>query len=210
MPPFIIAMPKSASTSLLKSLGEHMQIPHTQIFSVSPWAWPATGTRPFNVVARICKTVSGPDFRLRSLSPADDYPMMARLHSDVADFHANESLFYRNFQCGLFKQHFPPTPTNRRLLANRKKILLTRNVGEIPDAYRRSQSSADFTPTDLDALTKELEAFHAGWAGEPDMIEVCFHDLIRNTVTTLNRICAFLGCRPVPETFTLAKERYSR
>ncbi len=132
----ICAQPKSASTSLMESLGEICGMSFGQQFYVRE---DRANLRQRRLMGRMNRMIGLFDKRrgisfhhldqksLRACYPASHYGISARFHTDIADFTdaaANDVIFAFD----LHKQHFPPTAGNLSLFRQTPKIVLTRDV----------------------------------------------------------------------------------
>lgn len=129
----------------------------------------------------------------------------------------------------LFKQHFPPTDHNLSLLQGVKKVILLRDVREVVDAYWRAKCvgiyvhlTGEFagvsSRNEWIALTKEtglwedLEYFYSRWKAVPEdenTIHITYSDVVQRPADTIARVEDFFELGSSGKT-VLEKKRYSR
>ncbi len=207
--PMIVAMPKSASTSLLRTLGDANRLRARQIFRDPP---PLSGSR----LGRLLQRPFGADPpRLRDRYPALGFEMLARLHSDVCAPPAERfRRIFRHLDRDLYKQHLPPTAPNIAALDSRPIVLLARAPAEIVAAYARIERQEQRAATlswprpELTRLEAELAAFRDGWRVRDRVLEIAFANLIADPLEQINRIQRHLGFAPLARV-TLARERFT-
>lgn len=148
------------------ALGEILGMPARQHFR-SRWDW--RRSRPW-----------------RNQYPANDFPVLASLHSDVADFRGRsaERMFtLHHFPSGVYKQHFPPTDSNVRLASSFDNVVLTtREPSEVVASHLRVAKDSEArlrlrnSPTLQTALKTEVAALIEGWRSQPitEVIEFSF------------------------------------
>lgn len=201
MPEYLIlAHPKSASTSLLNSIGEPSGLSYSQQMQIYNDNHGFFLKKILKVLNR--KRASGgmkhkyspfkltPNFR--EVFPSVDYPLLSMAHSDIADFGNNDLINeYFKFESSIHKQHFPPTDGNRILFRNVKKVILIRDVDEIIDSYLRVPKETIFKTllkddVFMEKVKKELVMWEKGWLEEKENSLVINHkDLVKNQKGTL-------------------------
>ena len=149
----IVAIPKSASSSLVASLAQ------------------ATGWPRQNA-----------DIRKRFLTPApapDGFAQLKRFHSEVADLTPEVATLIA-LPDQITKLHVVPTANNTALLRDMRKVVLLRPAEEIVAAYWRGLETSTWTTlvgdiarcssqaewmglADRIGLTSELHQFNEGW-----------------------------------------------
>lgn len=194
----IIAIPKSASTSLLRTLGSQHNIPSTQ------------------------------EFDLKKKHPIPNtFTQIAKLHSDcviISNHLVNKWTRDNKF----YKQHIPPTDENLLLLSGKKKVILLREPKEIILAYRRGQLSgvhskingfegchteAEWLSRALEnGIFQELSLFYDKWRTQKNMQSLIIHyvDLINDPTKVINDISEFYSLRADFIDISLEKSRYSK
>jgi hypothetical protein len=197
----IIAMPKSASTTLVATLGESHGLPvasqqlRDEILlrrRIAPGYWHAAQFHRRDFVEiddRIASLIAGPDL--------------------------------------LAKFHFPPTPTNQAVLREVKKVILLRDPTEVVSAYRRGEETGSWPTKSYEfafcfsedgwqrraretGLIDELRRFAEGWRehdGEKLVIESA--ELVADPRGALARVEAYFGL-PISGSVELRQERFSR
>lgn len=196
----IVAIPKSASSSLVTSLRV------------------ATGYPRTNAEVRKNFLTAGP--------PATDYSQLKRFHSDVAELSddAVEALV-RPQQ--IAKLHIVPTDNNLERLREIPKIVLLRPAEEVVAAYWRGMETATWTTSVKEiarcdsleqwmqtardiGLTAELETFNRRWKDSPgNSLVVSYRQLTTDSEATIASVLEYfdLDAGNVPE---LARVNYSR
>jgi hypothetical protein len=192
----IIAMPKSVSTSLMKTLEAGTGIPAKQTFFPAQ-QWPQ----------------------------APRFDSMARFHSDVREITEEQATNFARPK-RIFKQHLVPTENNMNLIGEQKFVLLTREPEEIVLAYRRWESTGDSPPRiefkgleteeqwlqraeDI-GLLQEFRDFRSRWLTKPGALEVTYRELLDSTDTVFDAIEDHFGFNRTSRPVTLLKERYTR
>jgi hypothetical protein len=199
----IIALPKSASSSLALTLSSLHRVPDRT----------AETRRLFLHL-------------LRDPGDVPEYGSMARFHREVQEIRPE---ILETVQRGdaLHKYHFPPTQRNQDLLSSVKKVILLRDPVEVVQAYWRGDRSGSHPVRDLRfvdcwserswiaraekvGLTDEMRRFSAGWeAHEGDKLIIHYEDLVRQPKETINKVERYFSL-PVSPEVELARERYSR
>lgn len=191
----IIAIPKSASTALLKTLGGLHGVRATQQF-----------------------------FPDRPQPPG--YPFLWKLHSDIRELESQRAESF-SICDHIYKQHIPPTPNNRRLLAAVRKVILLRRPDDIVRAYWRGQKSGvhsrlhgfEGVKTEQDwidraeslGLTRELTQFYEGWLGDgSEKLVITYEDLMSDCTGVIRRIEEYWQLDVTTGEVQLLRERYSR
>ncbi len=196
----IVAMPKSASSSLVASLQE------------------ATGWQKRNA-----------DIRKKYLTPLpapDGYVQLKRFHSEVAELTSEVvELLRRPNQ--ITKLHIAPTDNNLALLRDVPKVVLQRPAEEIVAAYWRGQETSTWTTMVGEialcktseqwmdvarelGLTGELEAFNDHWrSGAGDAILITYEELTGNPEAAITKLLEYFGIeiKAVP---SLGQVNYTR
>ncbi len=226
MKQILLALPKTASTSLMRAVQELTGAPSIQQFEWidttkhergSPWQ------REFTRFKR--KTIEAifPQARftrkLRCLFPARGWEALAAMHSDICDFGIDaaahlDAMAESRF---IYKQHFPPTLANTALLSDWKKIILVRDVDQVVEAYGRALGG-NTALTQLYAspdyrvrLREELDCWRAGWEAQPGVLVIRYEELTSDQTGALRQTLDFFGyAAPIPEGYCLPKERYTR
>lgn len=200
----LIATPKSASTSLLRTLADRLGLPGYM---------GAEGL--------------GRDI-IQALEPSPGYPHLHTFHgSDFKELSAECAQFMASHRC-IYKVHAAPTPHNRRMLAQAPKVLLHRDPREIVAAWRRAvRLGIHHRLRPFDGLENEdewlarakdigvigdggeLERFRDGWL-EENVLEVRFRDLLDNPDHMVRAIEGCWGFDSSPSPVELAREKYTR
>lgn len=210
---FIIAMPKTASTSLMKAIGELNKTTAQQVMTIHQTSFFS------QMLSRIGLSDSKKKKRLRNLFPAAAYPCLSLVHSDLSDWQTKKSvkLFNKTFTKGIYKQHFPPTKANKRLLREHKCVFLYTSPSNIIDSYQRLPGKGFnnwrdklSTSSFREQMTEELEMFRAGWDAEQKLLKVSKEALIEDSVSVLSEIASFTGGALPPNDYKLPTERKYR
>lgn len=192
----IIAIPKSASTSLVHTLGEIHSLTSKQEFK-----------------------------EIKDLRTPSEYKILARYHSDVREIDL-EILVEWNRTDIFYKQHIPPTVHNLALIDDTKKVVLLRKPRDIILAYRRAdikglhKKREEFTGCVSEekwirrakeiGLYQELENFYNGWSQiNKNCLIVYFDDLVNNEEQLLKEISNFFSLPVNKKNIELKKYRYS-
>ncbi len=196
----IVAIPKSASSSLVRTVGE------------------ATGLDRGNPQVRRKHLLAAP--------VPDDYAQLARFHSEVAEL-TSDIVTEISGGGRIYKHHIVPTSNNLALLRDVPKIILLRPADEIVDAYWRGFSSGTWTTTVADiagcktleewreksmriGLTGELENFNRRWQSHSGNAKlISYADLVNNTQETVRSVLSYWGL-DVDNVPQLARVNYSR
>ncbi len=197
----IIAIPKSASTSLNETISELHGLPN------------APARVRSEVVAR-CPVAPG-------------YAQLAKFHRrEVVEIDAAvvEAVCSPH---SLAKYHFPPTPNNQARLQGARKLILLRDAEQIISAYRRGDATGAFRLKSHEfcyclseqswharaeklGLQGELRAFAAGWrAHDGDKLVIESAELTADPAAVLARVEAYFGL-PLSGGGALRREKYSR
>ena len=196
----IVAIPKSASSSLVASLA-------------AATGWPRQNA----------------DIRKQFLTPAPapaGYQQLERFHSEVAELTPEVvELLKRPEQ--ITKLHVVPTGNNLALLRDVPKVVLLRPAEEIVAAYWRGIETSTWTTLVGDiarcenqaewialagrlGLTGELQRFNEGWlSGAGDALLISYEDLTGKPEQTIRAVMDYFGLQStsVPE---LAQVNYTR
>ncbi|MDE8652271.1 hypothetical protein [Novosphingobium album (ex Liu et al. 2023)] len=229
----ICAQPKSASTSLMTSIGRTAGITFGQQFGVDNRRTVRFQRRSLEKLNRPMRTLFGKKFgirldhiekgTLREAFPASEYGIMARFHSDIADFTQGRAtkieLVYT-----LHKQHFPPTSGNIALLRPVPKIVLVRDIEQTLAAYKRvPRNSRNLVLIErvthdrifAQKLADEIERWQRGWIEEAKAhggLILDFQDVVHSPACAMASIFQFLGLDQdlVGPDFMMPKERSYR
>lgn len=192
----IIAIPKSASTSLMLTMAKLHQLPAEQ--------------------------PGYPD-----LNTPNEFRYLSAYHGDIVDLTPNvaEKISEPN---RIYKQHFPPTANNIKLLKRQKTVLLLRRPAQVLDAYYRAIKTFSIekpvgfernlgkeswlTYISESGLEREINLFYRGWleVAHENILTIYFEDLILNPVVTINAVERFWELPVTPGPFSLMKIRYTR
>jgi hypothetical protein len=193
----IIAIPKSASTSLMDTLGRLHKKPAEQ----------KTDLIANNPIS-------------------DEFKFIHKYHRDMRELNIDiiKKLSNKN---SLYKQHILPTKNNMELLKNTKKIILLRKTKEVIIGYKRefnktndAYNRKDFRVcnTDKDWIDKakkiglfdDLFNFNQRWKkDDSDKLIIYYDDLIKNPKKEINKIEKYFGL-PQSKKVVLSKKRYTR
>lgn len=227
----IVAQPKTASTSLMHTLGRIGKLSYMQQMNFDRYPrhnkfvrFSITAVNSFlKYAAPDAKVVGNIDSeftKLRYRFPCPDYIALSRGHSDIADFRGiSESYQPCEFQCELQKQHFPPTEANLALFKNIPKIVLVRDPEETLDSYMRVPGDSTFKiMLENDQLFRlqllqEIKNWRAGWLKEAEQhghLVIQFSDLVKDNNYYINLAARHFGFISPEETIdaSLSKERY--
>lgn len=198
----IIPIPKSASSSLAKSI-----------------------TKQNNGVSD--NTDYFRQTYLRDLPPAQAYPRLKKTHSEMVELDKSVVERIAANQTTIQKHHFPPTENNQRLLHNIKKVILLREPDEIVESYQRGDATGVFPVQDMNylfcwnlnswkkrsrvnGLLQELHNFKTQWeTHEGEKLIIYYHDLVKNPETVIRAVHDYFGLS-VPTQLSFAKEKFSR
>lgn len=208
----ILAQPKSASTSLMKSIGECNNVTYAQNFYTDS---------DFSIKEKLCIRLLGikPERKkIREIFPAHDYPAMSMAHSDVCDFQWITSRHKIRLDKEIHKQHFPPTPSNIEFFKETKKLVLIRDVEDTIESYLRVPNNNQFRTLlkenleFRDCLKEELERWRDGWleCKSPNLMVIEFHDLIADQSETIEKASRFFDLNKLGNEYVLSKERFYR
>lgn len=191
----VISMPKSASTSLMSTLGRVNGLESKQLyFAANPWP------------------------------PVQEWPTLPRFHSDMRELSAANAQQLLDPQ-RVFKQHIIPTSNNVELLSGSQIVLLTRDPRDVVLAYRRNDKlqqvdRGEWKGLDSEAqwltraqelgLIDELQRFAAVWASQPGVMPVSFDDVTLRPAATINAIQEHLGLERIDAEIELDRMRWTR
>jgi hypothetical protein len=200
----LIATPKSASTSLMRTIADRLGLP-----------------------AYMGAEGAGRD-AIQALPPSPGYPRLHAFHgSDFKELSEDVARVMTSRNC-VYKVHAAPTPHNRRVFADAPKVLLHREPCEIVGAWRRavargihhrlrpfeglateSEWLANAETIGVIGADGELERFRDGWLDE-NVLEVRFRDLLDDPDAVVRAIERFWGFPSAAEPVVLAQEKYTR
>mgnify|MGYP006435407741 CR=1 FL=1 len=196
----IIAIPKSASSSLVSTLCSHHSLDNAAEALRRKYA--------------------------RHLPVPDAYKHMAKIHYEFREL--NRAWAEEAAAAGVIsKFHIPPTQNNCDLLRDIKKVILLRAPENIIDAYHRGDATGVFPVRSPDfcfsfskqgwharaqkhGVLDELHNFEQGWrAHDGDKLVIDYDALVNEPQATLNRVESYFG---LPETSIaeLSRQRYTR
>jgi hypothetical protein len=196
----IIAMPKSASSSIARSLADATGCPVVNREARAPWK-----ARP----------------------RAASFPLLAAIHhGDAYELEAKDAEALAAIK-GVAKHHILPTANNVAVLSGVRRIVLLRDPAEVIDAYWRGYATgvwpdgfkvlgagrtlADWRAAARKAgLDAELERFAQGWRDAPgETLLLDYAALTADSDRTLRQALDFFGFREaaVP---ALAREKFTR
>jgi hypothetical protein len=192
----IISIPKSASTSLVHTLGEIHSLESKQEFK-----------------------------KFKHYKIPLEFEILANYHSDVREIN-NLILDEWDRLDIFYKQHIPPTKNNLDLLKNSRKVILLRKPEEIILAYRRADIKGLHEKRDefkgcIDevdwikrakeiGLYRELVTFYKGWNfNNRNNLIIFFDELVKEERRTIEKISQFFSLTVSAENIELKKYRYS-
>jgi hypothetical protein len=180
----IVAIPKSASSSLVASVQE-----------ATGWAKSNAGIRKQH---------------LTPLPAPEGYGQLKRFHSEVAELTPDVvELLKQPDQ--IVKLHIAPTANNLALLRDVPKVVLLRPAKEIVAAYWRGQETSTWTTTVGEiarckspeqwqqeasrlGLTGELNAFNDDWrSGAGNALVITYAELTGNPEQTIGKVMKYFG-----------------
>lgn len=195
----IAAIPKSASTALMTTLGNLHGLPASQSFFDD-------------------------EFARRPVPP--DYARLPDYHFDVRQLDRGlaEAVTARGI---IAKHHVPPSTTNLDRLRDHGIVVLLRDPVEVVLAYRRGIRNRVHDPMDGfrdcrsegdwlrrardNRLMDDLERFRDGWLSHGGRtLIVRYEELVGDPTGVVREIESFWGLPHTTERVRLAKERYSR
>jgi hypothetical protein len=193
----IIAIPKSASTSLMDTLGKLHKKPAYQ------------------------------KSKLVERHPVStEFKFIHKYHRDMKEIDENLVKKWESDK-DFYKQHILPTINNMELLKNTKKIILLRSADNVIYGYKRERDKFSdkyrrrefkFCKSDEQWLKKakeiglydDLIKFNELWEkNDSDKLIVYYDDLIKEPKKEINRIEEYLGL-PVSNNVKLSRMRYTR
>lgn len=197
----IIAIPKSSSSSLLKTLSNLHEInDNTKIFRATNFA---------------------------RLKKVPKYQALRVIHSEMLEINKEIVHLLDTHKNALYKHHFPPTDNNQHLLTQTKKVILLRKPEEIIDSYRRGDQSGVFPIKDIRflfcfsrkswlrkaqkvGLYENLQNFYDGWEShQGDKLVIYYDEVVNDTLGVVKKIEKYFNL-PVNAKVVLEQERYSR
>ncbi len=202
----ILALPNSASESLMHSINSHSKLTCKQLFTIEPFKLEMMSkTIDKSIVFRFIKyflsyirnklVYERNEFHpFRIYYPAQDYTNIANFHGDVANL--DRAIFEqltnylkrkKNF---ILKQHFPPTLNNRIFFSEFKKVILVRDPLEVINKYNKHimMKNEEFRSS----IISELNLWINGWSKEKNTLIIQKNDLVLNSYKTLKQIGNFL------------------
>jgi hypothetical protein len=222
----LLALPKTASTSLMRAVEELTGVRSLQQFEFIDTPVHERGTRWQRAKQRLRRRLGEaliPERRferkLRRLFPAPGWEALAAMHSDICDFTVDSAAHLRAMADSefIYKQHFPPTTANLALLADWKKIVLVRDTADVVEAYGRalgdnaSLIALYGSQAYREQLRQELDRWRQGWEAQPDVLVLSYRELISGDIDVLRRTLDCFGyATPIPPGYCLPKERYTR
>lgn len=199
----ILAQPKSASTSIMKTIGDITGLSYGQQFHLSKPKKKGAVLRVYRKVGHYAGLSIASAKKFSELFPALDYPALRLGHSDIADFgmaQKNDAMI--RFHYDIHKQHFPPTTENIFLFADLPKVILIRNVADSLASYKRAPVQIRFNQfLDNTAFLKQLEddllSWQTGWKNaaqkDKNTIIINYQDLIKHPDETIRRVLDHCG-----------------
>jgi hypothetical protein len=193
----IIAAPKSASTSLMKSLGKRHRVPAKQIVHRD-----AELATEFPVLGSIHS-----DVRELTAARAERFALPDRVYKQhIPPTTGNVALLAHTPKVVLVR---PPV-----------EIVRAYHRGITRGVHAHQQAFEGIDPNDADAWTRhadesgllrELQTFCDRWTEpSPDRLVIRYGELIENPSAVIRRIEEFWGWSVLAGSATLAKERYTR
>ena len=195
----IIAMPKSASSSLLHTLADLHGLEKPDFTQL--WL---------------------------SLSFSGEFPVFHRQHGysmRELDDSAVNAILKPNIIC---RAHILPSRNNQDLLRNKKKVVLLRDPVDVVMAYRRGtvngthrmQSVMDFAGCQSEedwleraqrnGLMRDIVGFYRGWLRhEGEKLAISFDELVSHPTEAINKIEEYFAL-PQSKSVQLKKYNYSR
>lgn len=221
----IIAQPKSASTSLLRGVGQVTGLTAEQVFYSTRVKW-SLPVRVLNRALRVVFKSSKLKLQTKKTTlsqefPSFDYWALSLLHSDIADFEPLDTID-SFMECDIHKQHLPPLEGNLKHFQNVPKVLLIRGVEETIQSYKRVKGLNTLAKNLLnstsfvDRLKTELIEWQEGWLkiaeNDKSFLIIEKDDLVREPGTVVSKIVSFAGFPNVslPVDYKLPRERYYR
>lgn len=200
---FVISSPKSASTSLGLALGNLLNKENHQFFTTYD-----SSNKFYRLYRRLKASINASPTFMSDVFPSFDFPLMSRFHADIADFFGSEakSSFSKLYSSDcVYKQHFPPTPSNIDLVFRHKSVLLISSPEEIVNSYLRvPDANRSITSTYLarllqhssacrQSLYNELDKWNKGWLESFPADQVIFkNDLISHPDISINKVLKYL------------------
>lgn len=195
----IIAIPKSASTSLMLTLGKYHNMKAKQDFSFS------------------------------NNNVANGSEILHELHSDIRELTHENLKQLSSDKSTIYKQHIYPSPNNLFLFSNIQKVILLRSPVEIILAYRRGAIKSlhnllpgyDIKMTEnewlehskANGLFADLSFFYNEWkakAQPENTLFVDYQDYVSTPDRVLNEIEKFYELPITKQKVNTIKARYTR
>lgn len=203
----ILAMPNSASESLMHLINNNSNYSCEQIFTFQPdyltnVKSSLNGIEIFKRIKILLTEVrnklfydynQGQPFRITN--PASGFECLSNFHGDICNFDRalfeKFSIHLKNNENLILKQHIPPTLTNKIFLKDTKKIILIRDPQEIINKYKNSPLLKDNEFKKL--LIYELNNWCDHWSNEENSLVISKNDLVENTLNTIKKIQKHTG-----------------
>lgn len=194
----IIAIPKSASSSLISTLCKLHNI-EDKTFRMRKEYQPHS-------------------------TKANSYKRLSKWHSEIVDMSTGWEQ-ETSKTTGFYKHHFPPTDHNQQILATQKKVILLRSPEEIVLSHFKGDKTGVFPILSEDfifcftkkswlkrahkiGLINELQKFYDGWMNHSgDKLIITYEELISQPQLTINKIEEYFGLDQ-SEYVDLQKEKY--
>jgi len=188
----LIGMPRSATTSTIKTLG----LASGRLFGQS------FGKK----VPNRRKKVSFKNMYTRSTK---DFPWLAPMHSDMVDFPISELDRFQNSK-KLYKQHVPPTEAvlNWIIGGEKRVVILLRN----PECVLKSYQKLGYAHDNPELAFEDIKLFYNRYSvlSKRDHVKIIYYDdMVKETVKTVKSVMEFWRLFPVVDLnkIKLAEER---
>lgn len=193
----IVAIPKSASSSLLETLGKLHKLPTKQDNSL-----------------------------VRNLPISNEFEFIHKYHGCMREIDVKFVNRWTGND-GFFKNHVLPTKNNLELLKGKKKVVLLRSVEDVilaymrerdkfNDKYRRKEFKACKSEIQWLNMAKEiglfsdLVKFNEFWKSDnSDKLIIQYHSLIKNPQNVINDVEEYFGLTK-SKNVKLSRKRYTR
>lgn len=195
----IVAIPKSGSSSLIKSLCDQHKI--------------EDGT------ARLRSKYQRVKDRVKA------YYRLSKWHSEIVDLPEGWASETQS-KTSLFKHHFPPTEHNQKILKAQKIVILLRDPIDVVKSHFKGDQSGVFPLQSEDfllclneeswikkaediGLLQELQLFYDGWKDyQGEALILYYDDLVQSPLETCNKIEEFWDLK-ISSSVDFAREKYS-